>query len=256
MKIKYQGIYGFFDKDGSCWYIGQSMDIETRWSKHKKYIHDEWHNEMQSRLDDFTFKILELVDDIAKLREREDYYIDLYNPKYTSKAANKCSQVGPSWNSGKTGVFSQEVLAKISASHKGKHLSEEHKEKLSALNKGKHLGENNPNFGKHLSDETKAKMSAAKKSKHLSGETKTKMSASQKVSQNRPEIKAKHSAAAKGENNGMFGKGYLISGENNGCYGTTFTWMHDDERNYRVPKGQEKQKEKEGLLYGYMRVSS
>ncbi len=52
-----------------------------------------------------------------------------------------------SWNKGKTGVYSEESLRKMSISKKGKVLSEEHKQKLSIAH-----------CGKFRSDETKQKM--------------------------------------------------------------------------------------------------
>lgn len=59
-------------------------------------------------------------------------------------------------------------------------------------------GENHPNYGKILSDETKKKLSEAHKGIFHSEETKKKMSESRK-----------------GENNPMYGKGYLLKGKNN-----------------------------------------
>ena len=223
MKIKYQGVYGIFDKDGSCWYVGQSINIEQRWKVHKGKIHDEWHNEMQARLDDFTFKILEIVDDITKLREREDYYIDLLNPKYTSKKSNRGSHVGTAWNKGldgpkpwnadKTGVYSEETIKRMSKAGIGRTpwnkgmtgltpwnagktgiYSEETLKKMSAVKKGK-----------HLTDETKTKISASLKGenhpmygKHLTDETKTKLSALNKGKHLTDETKTKISASNKG----------------------------------------------------------
>lgn len=61
-----------------------------------------------------------------------------------------------SWNKGKTGIYSEEVLKKLSESHKGKKVSDDTKEKIS---------KNNSRYwqGKERSEETKRKISASKK---------------------------------------------------------------------------------------------
>ena len=75
------------------------------------------------------------------------------------------------WNNGKK--WSDEVKQKISESHKGKKLSEETKQKLSE----KLSGENNPNWGKHHSEETKQKIRDANLGNKHSKNTKIQMSA-------------------------------------------------------------------------------
>jgi hypothetical protein len=76
----------------------------------------------------FNLEILEYCDP-SQCIAREDYYLELLEPKY-----NLCKKAGNS-----TGrVLSEETRLKISASHKG----------LKA-------GQNNPNFGKTYSDEEK-----------------------------------------------------------------------------------------------------
>ena len=55
------------------------------------------------------------------------------------------------------GTYGKESCAKRSASHLGKHLSEEHKAKISAANRGK----KGTMLGKHLSAVARAKISAA-----------------------------------------------------------------------------------------------
>lgn len=79
------------------------------------------------------------------------------------------------WNKGKTGIFSKEVLEKISKAHKGIKLSEETKLKMSKAHRGfKHSPEsialmklahkgNKSKTGQKLSEETRLKISEAKK---------------------------------------------------------------------------------------------
>lgn len=196
MKIKYQGVYGIFDRDGSCWYIGQSIDIESRWYRHKHGIHDEWHNKMQSRLDDFTFKILELVDDVDKLREREDYYIDLYNPKYTSKKKNYGSQVGP--------------------------LNDAHKEAVKQSLNNPETVEKMREHAKQLwTDDTYRQTITDKCKKAWDNEDlKQQQRETQKKIWEDPERVKQQSERHKGQNNAMFGSEYV--------------WMNDGVHNHRV----------------------
>ena len=75
----------------------------------------------------------------------------------------------PPWNKGKTGVYSETSLKKMSIWQKGKHLSKEHR---------KNLSKNSARFwlGKHLSEETTRRMSLSAKGRKLSEETKRKLS--------------------------------------------------------------------------------
>ena len=87
-------------------------------------------------------------------------------------------------------IMTAEVREKLSNSHKGKHLSEEHKRKISEANKGckswsegkhhseetkkkmseSHMGKKNYHYGKHLSAKHKKKIAKAHKGKRLSKE--------------------------------------------------------------------------------------
>lgn len=91
----------------------------------------------------------------------------------------------PSWNKGKTGIYSDETINKISESTKAAMQDPVLRRHLSDVKKGKATW----NKGKKLSDEHKQKLSAINKGKKLSDETKEKIS-----------IKTN------GKNNPMFGK--------------------------------------------------
>lgn len=73
---------------------------------------------------------------------------------------------------GKT--HTKEARKKISETHKGKKLSEEHRRMISERMKG----ENNPNYGNHykLRAETRRKISEANKGRKVSEETRRKLS--------------------------------------------------------------------------------
>lgn len=80
------GIYKITNKQNNHCYIGQSRNIEKRWSNH--IYHDKSKDEYplyrafkKYGLDNFSFEILEECD-LAQLNEREQYYIKLYQPEY------------------------------------------------------------------------------------------------------------------------------------------------------------------------------
>lgn len=121
----------------------------------------------------FKLEILEYCE-LSVLIEREQYYIDLFNPEYNIlKTAGSLMGFR----------HSDETKAKMSTDRQGdnhplfgRSHSEETKDKISkALS-----GENSPLFGKSLSEETKKKISMAKMGKNYTDK--------------------------KGENNPMFGK--------------------------------------------------
>lgn len=87
-KDKITGIYKITNlKDGKV-YIGQSVDIKTRWSNHIKaalgiesIAHSRVHDAMANEgIWNFTFELLEQCPK-EQLNEREKYYIDFYKSK-------------------------------------------------------------------------------------------------------------------------------------------------------------------------------
>lgn len=155
------GVYGIRQiSTGLFYYIGSSKHVWRRWLEHRNHKLDdksskeykEFHELIQSNLDDFEAVLLdELVDFIhiddrkrlhRRLVEREKMYIRKYtelghplvtteeNQDRTFKRSNetilkmiksheKYKGHAP-WNKGKTGVYSEETLAKMIAAHKGK----------------------------------------------------------------------------------------------------------------------------------------
>lgn len=80
------GIYKITNKENNHCYIGQSRNIEKRWSNH--IYHDKSKNEYplyrafrKYGLNNFKFEILEECN-LAQLNEKEQYYIKLYQPEY------------------------------------------------------------------------------------------------------------------------------------------------------------------------------
>lgn len=77
------GIYKITNKVNGHSYIGQSIDIERRWSQHKRFpVKDSKYPLYQAfykyGLDNFIFEIIELCQP-EDLNKRETYYISLFN---------------------------------------------------------------------------------------------------------------------------------------------------------------------------------
>lgn len=114
-------------------YIGQTVDIEKRFSKYKRYC-----CKMQPRLynsfikynvENHIFEIIEECENF-ELNTKERYYQDKYN--VLSKKGLNCLLTKTNDRSGK---FSNESRLKMSKSHKGKIISNESKLKISLNSK-------------------------------------------------------------------------------------------------------------------------
>ena len=83
------GIYKFTNQITGKSYIGQSVNIETRYKNHKYRLHSKSHLEntyfhkklAEYGFEKFDFEVLEECS-IAELDEREKYYIQKYNTLY------------------------------------------------------------------------------------------------------------------------------------------------------------------------------
>ena len=179
------GIYMLQNLVNGKIYIGQSVDIESRWGEHKSelnggYHHNEhlqrsWRNYGQ---ENFEFSIL-LECAESQLNTMEEYYI--------FELMSYDGRVGYNKTYGGGGCRStEETRRKQSENHAdfkgenhplyGKHRSEESRRKQGEARKGKYCGKNSPWYGKHPSEETRRKQSEAKKGKPHSEEHKRKMS--------------------------------------------------------------------------------
>lgn len=83
-----QGIYKITNKINNKSYIGISKNIYRRWTDHKVRSKDENNREYNKVLyqafrkygiENFSFEILEEENDLQKRKEKEQYYIKLYN---------------------------------------------------------------------------------------------------------------------------------------------------------------------------------
>lgn len=195
-------------------YIGSSIHIMNRWSRHRSDLEKNRSTSNKLQLsynkngkDNFKFSIIEECS-IDELLEREQFYIDLfdsYNKGYnsvkfaghtlgfspTKETRDKIRNTLLKMNHMKGKKHSDESRKRMSESHKGVKLSEEHKRKISE-NSSRH------NLGKHLSDETKKKLSKSHKGKKLSQNVKDKISKSLTGKKHSEESKNKMSKSQKG----------------------------------------------------------
>ena len=135
-----QGVYKIENIVNHKIYVGSSVDINKRFDSHIKSLRKGKHNNkyLQRAWDkygecNFDFAIIELVDDKDKIRDREQYYIELYDSSNHSCGYN----ILPNTNIGLGVSVSEEVRVKISEQckgskngHYGKTHTEETKERI------------------------------------------------------------------------------------------------------------------------------
>ena len=129
------GVYKI--KIGTKIYIGSSNDIDGRIKRHISNLEKNKHynNKMQNEYNthrELDFEIIEIVDDISKLRDVEQYYINLYE-SYNDENLNisMCSHQTIMRKQ------SEETKEKISNAMKGRKRSKESVEKTAAWFRGK-----------------------------------------------------------------------------------------------------------------------
>jgi len=171
-----KGVYLITNQANNKKYIGSSVNLAKRQRQHllslQRGIH--FNNYLQRAFvkygeNAFIFKVLEYVEDSQKIIERGQYYIDILKPaynicltvgsrlgvKHTKKTKQRLKETstgninGLGWNP------SKETRQKMSESHKGIKLSEEHKRKIGEALKGR----KSPMLGRKHSEKTKQKIS-------------------------------------------------------------------------------------------------
>ena len=168
------GIYCIENIINNKKYIGQSVDVDGRWSKHQSCLNKDNHDNdyLQHSWDkygkeNFKFYILEYCEK-DELDEKEIYYMNLYNTMNREYGYNLKS------GGQMTNQLSEEVRNKISESNKKVYENSDLRKtrSIDALNqwanpeiKKKIMGENNGMYGKHHSEESRRKMSENKKGK-------------------------------------------------------------------------------------------
>jgi group I intron endonuclease len=153
------GIYKILNKINGKFYIGSSINIKTRWSKHKSLLrnnkHDNEHLQNAWNIygeDNFEFIILYETEQCLLLQEEENIIKNLNccdrQIGYNKTENTLCPMRGRK--------LSEETICKLRAASTGKKHTEETKHKISRSNKNK-----------IVSEETRRKMSDAKKGKEI-----------------------------------------------------------------------------------------
>ena len=198
------GIYKITCTATGKFYIGSAKDIHLRLARHKSDLgRNVHHNILLQRAvnkygkDVFEFEILEFVDNIESLIQREQHYLDTLNPCDINIGFNLVAKAGLT----PSGPLSEETKAKISKTLIGRKHTEETKLKMSQGHKGKSLSEEHynkwqagraryiekyghPLLGKKKSKETIEKWRESIKDYKITEETRAKMSLKQKGSNN------------------------------------------------------------------------
>jgi len=161
MKNKELGVYRVLSVlEENKAYIGSSKDLKRRSYHHfhslSKGIHDNrllqaYYNEFGK--DSLTFEVLEYVEDISQLKDREQFWIDSFD-------FDLLFNIAPNSKSTKGVICSEETKNKISVG-----LSNS----TSPLRRLK--GENNPMWGRELSEAHKLAISKSLKARSLKGLT-------------------------------------------------------------------------------------
>lgn len=192
--MKIQGIYKIINCINGKVYIGQSNNINNRFSNHKsnikKYFNYPLYNAFRKYgIENFEFTIIEHINNVNDLDTKELYWINHYksnNRKYGYNIRLTCKTNRGLIHSKKTRKklseirngtkHSEKTKLKIGLRHKGKVLTEEHKRKISESHKGKSSGM----LGKKHTNKARVDMSLSHKGKIKSEETKRKIGLSLK----------------------------------------------------------------------------
>lgn len=174
-------IYGWYNNLTDMWYIGQTIHPEVRFKTH---IHEStnqndnnyFHRALRKYgLENFVYCVLEDNVLFENLNMGEMDWIEYYDSYYSGynltlggdgakgvilskEARRKISESHkgkPAWNSGKTNIYSEETLRKISQSNTNP--SKETRRKMSEARKGKPglKGPKNHNYGKPANNRRK-----------------------------------------------------------------------------------------------------
>ena len=164
------GIYAIVNNNTKSMYIGSAVNLARRLRVHKHYLYKGVHpsKHLQNSFNkhtasQFSFEIIEFVDDKKNLIVREQTWIDFFKPTFNKrKIADSCLGV----------KRSDEAKANMAAAQKGKKQSPETIAKRAAALQGKprpaHVRTkiSASHIGIRPSEETRRKMSLAKTGKN------------------------------------------------------------------------------------------
>jgi group I intron endonuclease len=142
-ECRFSGIYKFTNRVNGKVYIGQSRNIYLRYKEHRKDQNSGMSIAIKKYgIESFNFEVIERVDDLTNLNEREQYWLDYYQAFRRSRGYNR---------------------AKLVTNFKlGRKHSAEANLALGIRMKAYWANNPNPNLGRKYSEETRKKISEAK----------------------------------------------------------------------------------------------
>lgn len=195
------GIYKIENKINHKVYIGQSIDIYTRWYNHKYCLRNGTHYNLH--LQNSWNKYGEENFDFCIIKQCDKNELDAFEIKYISQYKSYDENFGYNLTfGGEIGIPNSETRKKFSEVNSaennpmfGKHHTEETKKKISEMKIGSKnamygkRGELSPNYGRKHTDEEKRRMSETQKGKKMSEESRVKQSIA-KSGRNNPRSRA------------------------------------------------------------------
>lgn len=128
------GIYTITNRKSGRVYVGQAANIKKRWIQHLHHLRKGTHHckPLQNSFnkngeESFEFAVVERVDDVAAITEREQFWIDSLNSSMAAGGYN----IAPAANSNVGVKYSEESRAKMSAAQKGRVVTDEARAKIS-----------------------------------------------------------------------------------------------------------------------------
>lgn len=91
------GIYKILNKANGKIYIGSAVNLNKRWAKHKRYARGNYHHSITFQRawdkygeEAFEFIVLEIIEDVSKLADREQIWLDWLKPYEPEIGYNIC----------------------------------------------------------------------------------------------------------------------------------------------------------------------
>lgn len=200
MAAAVSGIYAVVNSVNGKRYYGSSANVWSRKRQHFHKLRSGCHHNahLQSAWDlygeaSFEFLLIEIVA-VEDLLQVEQSYLDRNSDGYNVSQCAESAARGVRW--------SQEARVRVSASRRGRRLSDSHKKALSAANKGiaKSAAEvrlmSERQMGRRLDDSVKLKISSSVRGLWRDGDYRERVIAAQTNGKQTPGAKQNYSAAS------------------------------------------------------------